>query len=74
MNRQISPALAVVIIVVFVVLVGFFLWRSLPQGAAPGEGRKRSDVDLSGVTKDPAQFQKEVQELLERDRAEREKR
>ncbi len=73
MKRQISPALAIAIIVVFVVLVGAFLWRSLPQGSAPGQGRKRSDVDLSNFTKDPAQFQRQVQELLERDRAEREK-
>ncbi|MCS6949122.1 MAG: hypothetical protein RMM06_11810 [Armatimonadota bacterium] len=71
MNRQVHPVLAIIIIVVFVAIVGAFIWRSLPQGASPGQGRKRSDIDLSRATKDPAQFQKEVQELLERDRAER---
>ncbi|GBC97376.1 hypothetical protein HRbin16_03199 [bacterium HR16] len=70
MNKQINPVLAVIIIVVFIAIVGVVMWKSLPQNVPPGQGRKQSDLDLSKATKDPAQFQKEVQELLARDRAE----
>jgi Cu/Ag efflux pump CusA len=70
MNKQINPVLAIIIIVVFIAIVGVVMWKNLPQPAPPGQGRKQSDLDLSRATKDPAQFQKEVQELLARDRAE----
>ncbi len=70
MNKQINPVVAVIIIVVFIAIVGAIMWKNLPQSVPPGQGRKQSDLDLSKATKDPVQFQKEVQELLERDRRE----
>lgn len=70
MNKQIHPVLAVIIIVVFIAVVGAVIWKNLPQSVPPGQGRKQSDLDFSKATKDPVQFQKEVQELLARDRAE----
>ncbi|GIV16378.1 MAG: hypothetical protein KatS3mg022_1813 [Armatimonadota bacterium] len=70
MNKQINPVLAIIIIVAFVAIVGAIMWKNLPQSVPPGQGRRQSDLDLSKATKDPAQFQKEVQELLARDRAE----
>lgn len=70
MNKPINPVLAVIIIVVFIAIAGALIWRNLPQNVPPGQGRKQSDLDLSKATKDPVQFQKEVQELLERDRRE----
>ncbi len=70
MNKQINPVVAVIIIVVFIAIVGAIVWKNLPQSVPPGQGRKQSDLDLSKATKDPVQFQKEVQELLERDRRE----
>ncbi len=70
MNKQINPVLAIIIIVVFIAIVGVVMWNNLPKPVPPGQGRKQSDLDLSRATKDPAQFQKEVQELLARDRAE----
>jgi cell division protein FtsX len=71
MNKQIHPVAAIVIIALFIAMVGVFMWKNLPQSAPPGQGRQQSDLDLSKATKDPVQFQKEVQELLERDRAQR---
>jgi hypothetical protein len=70
MNKQINPVLAIIIIVVFIAIVGVVMWKNLPKPVPPGQGRQQSDLDLSRATKDPAQFQKEVQELLARDRAE----
>jgi hypothetical protein len=70
MNKPINPVLAIIIIVVFIAIVGAIMWKNLPQSVPPGQGRRQSDLDLSKATKDPAQFQKEVQELLARDRAE----
>ncbi|MCS6829820.1 MAG: hypothetical protein RMM08_02840 [Armatimonadota bacterium] len=71
MNRQISPVVAILIIAAFIAIVGAIMWKNLPQSPPPGQGRKQSDLDLSKAVKDPAQFQKEMQELLARDRAER---
>ncbi len=74
MNKRINPLVAVIIIVVFIAIVGVFMWRNLPQSVPPGQGRKQSDLDLTIATKDPERFQQEVQKLLERDRREREGR
>lgn len=71
LKSQINPVVALVIILLFIAVVGAVIWKNLPQSVPPGQGRKQSDLDLSKATKDPAQFQKEVQELLERDRRER---
>ncbi len=70
LKSQINPVVALVIILLFIAVVGAVIWKNLPQSVPPGQGRKQSDLDLSKATKDPAQFQKEVQELLERDRRE----
>lgn len=74
LRSQINPVVAIIIILVFIAIVGAVMWKNLPQSVPPGQGRKQSDLDLSKATKDPAQFQKEVQQLLERDRLEHQKR
>ncbi|MGQ9881359.1 MAG: hypothetical protein ACUVSV_10925 [Armatimonadota bacterium] len=74
LKREISPVVAVIIILLFIAIVGAVMWKRLPQSVPPGQGRKQSDLDLSKAAKDPVQFQKEVQQLLGRDRMEREKR
>lgn len=74
LRSQIHPMVAIVIILVFIAIVGAVMWKNLPQSVPPEQGRKQSDLDLSKATKDPAQFQKEVQQLLERDRLEHQKR
>lgn len=74
LRSQINPVVAIIIILAFIAVVGALMWKNLPQSVPPGQGRKQSDLDLSKATKDPAQFQKEVQQLLERDRLEHQKR
>ena len=68
MKTQINPVVAGVVIVVVLAVVGFFIWRGAGQSRGPGEGKMKSDLDMSKMEQDPAKHQKEIDDLLKRDR------
>lgn len=71
MKRQIHPAVIAIILTVAIGLVVFLIWRG-SEGINPGPGRMESDLDMGRAAedakKDPAKFQKELEESLKRDR------
>jgi hypothetical protein len=70
MKQQVSPAVAIIVVLVALCGIGFFLWRQT-GGRSPSEGRLKSDLDTSLMEKDPAKFKQELDALIQRDKAAR---
>ena len=60
----------IAIIAAVVIGAGIFFWRGT-AGRTATQGRMKTDLDTSMMEKNPAEFQKELNALIERDKASR---
>jgi hypothetical protein len=70
MKQEVNPIVVIAIIAALVIGVGIFFWRGT-AGRSPAQGRMKTDLDTSMMEKNPAEFQKELNALIERDKASR---
>jgi len=67
LKQQVSPVVAIVIIVIVLLGVGAFIYKG-SQGVNPGSGKLQSDLDFGKMEKDPAKFEAGVRESLAKDK------
>ncbi len=70
MKQEVNPIVVIAIIAAVVIGAGIFFWRGT-VGRSPAQGRMKTDLDTSMMEKNPAEFQKELNALIERDKASR---
>jgi hypothetical protein len=68
MKQEVNPIVVIAIIAAVVIGAGIFFWRGT-AGRSEAQGRLKSDLDTSMMEKNPAEFQKELNALIERDKA-----
>jgi hypothetical protein len=68
MKKEISPVVAIALIVVVLAGAGFFLWKQT-GGRSAAQGKLTSDLDASKMEKDPEKLRKGLEDLMARDRA-----
>jgi len=66
MKSQVSPAVAAILIVIVVAVVGMFLYKSTSGPTQPGGGKLQSDLDFSKVEKDPVKLQAQLKADLDK--------
>jgi len=70
MKSQINPVVAIVVIALVVLVVGAFIWKST-SGTAPGGGKRNTTLDLNKMEKDPVKLMQGLQELKQKEDAQR---
>ena len=70
MKQAVNPLVVIAIIAAVVIVAGIFFWRGT-AGRTATQGRMKTDLDTSMMEKNPAEFQKELNALIERDKASR---
>ena len=70
MKQAVNPVVVIAIIAAVVIEAGIFFWRGT-AGRTAAQGRMKTDLDTSMMEKNPAEFQKELNALIERDKASR---
>jgi hypothetical protein len=68
MKKEVSPVVAIALVVIVLAGAGFYLWKQ-SGGRSAAQGKMQSDLDMSKMEKDPEKFKKELDDLMARDRA-----
>ncbi len=68
MKQTIKPGILIAIVAGLLIGISLIFWKTT-GGRSEGQGRLESDLDTSKMEKNPAEFQKELDALIARDKA-----